>query len=178
MKNIERSTGTPIRVNGLPTGFLAGGGYSGCTDKLDRTVQAAAELLTREFGCKIQIRFNSDRESGGAFIEPPPAGELGICAGYLLVPPKGMSRGKWMGLPIGTWREVGRKRFYVASNVGVGMLRNPLMADKGYVKDETDHRYSYRFHRNIAGALVWILEHVDRATWTTLHTTGKEEING
>jgi hypothetical protein len=65
--NIERSAGLPIVVG---YGFygMAGGGYRGLTAALDQTVQRAAERLTAAYRMPVVIRFNSNRESGGAFL--------------------------------------------------------------------------------------------------------------
>lgn len=75
---IERSTGTPIPG----TMLTAGGGYSGITAELDAVVAQAADQLARAYGMDIEIRFNSDRESGGAWLKDA-AGRhnwVGICA--------------------------------------------------------------------------------------------------
>jgi hypothetical protein len=75
---IERSTGTPIPG----TMLSAGGGYSGVTAELDAVVSQAAEQLAQAYGMDVEIRFNSDRESGGAWLKDA-AGRhswVGICA--------------------------------------------------------------------------------------------------
>jgi hypothetical protein len=64
---IERSTGIPAEANGVLYGF-AGAGYQGCTQELDGTVAEAARLLADAYGMDVTIRFNSDRESGGAYL--------------------------------------------------------------------------------------------------------------
>lgn len=58
------------RCAGIPTGlgFLVGGGYYGKTKELDDVVQREAEILQELYGMDIQIRFNSNRESGGAWV--------------------------------------------------------------------------------------------------------------
>jgi hypothetical protein len=84
--SIVRSVGLPIEVAGLPTGYIAGGGYRGATDELDATVQAAAELLADAYRMPVTIRFNSDRRSGGAWLRTDEIdsfranAEIGICA--------------------------------------------------------------------------------------------------
>lgn len=61
---ITRSAG---RITGA--GYTAGSGYSGKTEELDNIVQKEAELLQKMFERDVVIRFNSDRESGTAFIK-------------------------------------------------------------------------------------------------------------
>lgn len=65
MPEITRSIGHA--VNG---GYIVGGGYVGLTQQLDEAVKRQAEWLREQFpDHDVQIRFNSDRKSGGAFIE-------------------------------------------------------------------------------------------------------------
>lgn len=68
---ITRSVGIPPRVAGLPWGGpLPGGGYEGKTKRLDRAVQRFAKWLHDRIPGPVQIRFNSDRQSGGAYVYP------------------------------------------------------------------------------------------------------------
>jgi hypothetical protein len=62
---ITRSTGMTTG-----TGYLAGSGYEGKTKELDDTVKTIAERLSVLFdGRDVVMRFNNNRESGGAFIK-------------------------------------------------------------------------------------------------------------
>lgn len=79
MPTIERSAGLPVTFGNLCYG-MAGGGYSGATDKLDATVARAAEVLRNTYGMDIEIRFNSDRESGGAWLKTPGTTDVKIGA--------------------------------------------------------------------------------------------------
>jgi hypothetical protein len=60
---IERSIGI------CEYGYIVGGGYEGKTKQLDDIVKKEAELLQKYFNRDVEIRFNSDRESGGAWIK-------------------------------------------------------------------------------------------------------------
>jgi len=69
------------RLTGLSPGVpwagpLPGGGYNGKTRRLDRAVARFAEWLQRHFDCDVQVRFNSHRLSGGAFIYPGAKGRI------------------------------------------------------------------------------------------------------
>lgn len=78
MSEIKRSTGTPL-ADGVS---VAGGGFRGLTPELDAVVAAAAVALAEAYGTDIEIRFNSDRESGGAWIKTAVGrySSVGICA--------------------------------------------------------------------------------------------------
>ena len=60
---IERFTGIST-----DTGYFVGNGYSGKIEELDNIVKKEAEILQGMYGLDIQIRFNFDRESGGAWV--------------------------------------------------------------------------------------------------------------
>ena len=74
MMTITRSVGISP---GVPwAGPLPGGGYQGKTKRLDRAVVRFAEWLRIHLSGPVQIRFNSDRLSGGAFVYPSANGRL------------------------------------------------------------------------------------------------------
>lgn len=76
MSKIERCAGINTGL-----GYVVGGGYSGKTDELDAVVQKEAEILQELYGRDVVIRFNSDRESGGAFIKDGAEdSSIGLCA--------------------------------------------------------------------------------------------------
>lgn len=78
---ISRSAGSAAFISGFYCGF-AGSGYQGITAGLDAAVVAAAEALAAAYGPPVGIRFNTDRESGGAFLRTPDGRDagIGICA--------------------------------------------------------------------------------------------------
>jgi len=59
------------RSAGISTGYcyLVGNGYEGATKELDDKVMEIAIQLKDLFDKNIEIRFNSDRESGGGFVK-------------------------------------------------------------------------------------------------------------
>lgn len=74
---ITRSAGTLVRIGGA-SGII-GGGYQGLTLELDHTVEEAASAMAERFGTDVEVRFNSDRRGGGAWLVTHP-GEKGISA--------------------------------------------------------------------------------------------------
>lgn len=79
---VTRSAGTPI----AGTAYVAGGGYRGISDDLDDMVAEAARRMAETFGMDVEIRFNSDRHSGGAWLKTPgkgyaASGHVGIGVG-------------------------------------------------------------------------------------------------
>ena len=68
--SIERSAGFPLGAGAVTYG-MAGGGWSGVTAELDAVVLQAAEALAAAYGKDIEVRFNSDRHSGGAWLRTP-----------------------------------------------------------------------------------------------------------
>lgn len=82
--SIERSPGFPLGAGAVTYG-MAGGGWSGVTAELDDVVLQAAEALAAAYGRDIEIRFNSDRHSGGAFLRTPDGrnDEVGIGASVI-----------------------------------------------------------------------------------------------
>jgi hypothetical protein len=55
----------------MVAGFNPGGGRSGLDPRLDAIVVEAAERLRARYGIDVEIRFNSNRLSGGAFLNLP-----------------------------------------------------------------------------------------------------------
>mgnify|MGYP001587103699 CR=1 FL=1 len=68
---ITRSVGIKPVINGQPimTPIWPGGGIYGKTKELDNAVEKIAQKLSETFDKEIEIRFNSHRESGGAFFK-------------------------------------------------------------------------------------------------------------
>lgn len=74
---VTRSPGTIVSIGG--TSGIVGGGYRGLTPELDQTVEGAGSALAEHFGTDVEVRFNSDRRSGGAWLVTHP-GEKGTSA--------------------------------------------------------------------------------------------------
>jgi len=91
---------------GVPwNGPLPGGGYQGKTECLDCAIQRFAKWLKKHFDRPVQIRFNSDRLSGGAYLRPATArGEIGLSA--QLVISESIKRKRDRAWKNGTWRSL------------------------------------------------------------------------
>lgn len=152
---------TITRSAGLYTGYGAyfcGNGYEGSTRELDDTVKRGAELLGTTFNRDIEIRFNSDQQSGGAWLKNSLKGfagncQVGINAGLRAIRPEGMSNEDYYK----TWRTL-PKELYIATYVAKPALKNPNLADSG----NENSRYCYMIHKSVTEALAWLAANVDR----------------
>lgn len=163
--SVTRSPGTPITVGGMATPYIAGGGYQGDTDDLDALVQEAADKLGAAYPeHDVQIRFNSDRRSGGAWLVTPPdeiegwgSTKIGVNAGHRhtrryavevlrspdwIVQDKDEHEG---------WDD--EEGLYVAIYVAASVLHDPNEANSG-----TDNRrYLSRRMDDVDAAIAWCL---------------------
>lgn len=82
---IERSAGTLVEVGGLPA--RVGGGFRGKRDDQDEAVCEFARRLADEFPHEVQIRYNTNRLGGGAWlVDGKRDAQVGL--GADLVPPQ------------------------------------------------------------------------------------------
>lgn len=153
------------RSVGLPTGYMglmAGGGYEGSTKELDDTVKLEAELLAQTFNRDIEIRFNSDRESGGAWLVNSLKGfsgncQVGLCAGLTAKTPEGMSRADFLIKSTIEFVRSQPKELYIATNVKPSALKDPSLSNSG----NPEHRYCWLEHKSVEDALTWLVANVD-----------------
>jgi len=153
MQAITRSGGTVVH------GFVVGGGYEGLTKELDATVAQEAEALSKAFGRDVEIRFNSDRNSGGAWLADSLQGftgncQVGLTAALVTDWPSDMSleeyRRREHELP---------KELRISTMVDQSALIDPDTASQG-----TDaRRYSWRYHETVNSALRWLVANVDKS---------------
>jgi len=155
---------TITRSTGLYTGYMGyfcGNGYEGLTKELDDTVKRQAELLTTTFNRDVEIRFNSDRESGGAWLKNSLTGFKGNCqVGFNAgIRPIGLNRTHDMPHEefMRLWREL-PKEIYYATYVSENGLKDPSLANSGC----EDSRYCYLIQPSIEQGLAWLVANVDR----------------
>jgi hypothetical protein len=146
--NITRSTG--ISVPG--TALRPGGGYQGLTKALDREVQWQAKWLAKTFGKPVEIRFNFDREDGGAWLSGPDFPEsvgVGLCVG--LISPMTLNHQMQKRLDRG-------KTHYYAINVRLAWLRPSAarLVERG-------SSYLYLYADTLKGARTRLLKVIDRS---------------
>ncbi len=127
---ITRSHGHAIA--GTP--YRAGGGYSGATDELDAAVQQAAQLLAEAFHSKVQIRFNSDRQSGGAWLDDGVQGFGGSCQ-------------------IGLTARLCKGEITIHSYAKHGSVRDGVLN-----RGNPDSRYAYYEHPTLELSLAWLIQ--------------------
>lgn len=138
---IERSPGIAVY------GYIVGGGYTGATDELDEEVLVAAKMLAKTYNRDIEIRFNSDRRSGGAWVKDGKPGfdgncQVGLCAGLKskdMVPPKARGQG-----------------IYTSTYIAQANLKDSSVANQG----NPDRRYAYHYHDCLLDGLRWLDDNV------------------
>ena len=143
--SITRSTGIEVAF----WGPRPGGGYSGITPELDAEVVKAATLLHERAGKDIEIRFNSDRMSGGAYLQGAEGvNSLGVSAGLYREEPSN-------DLPWDEWkrqRAVAPMITVVCVLAGKNRLLDPSLAERG----PTGMEYALIPVQSVDAALQWI----------------------
>lgn len=153
--------GEPIKrfpgyLVGVPyMGPLPGGGYRGITEELDATVMRAAELLHEWSGLEIQVRFNSDRRSGGAFLVLPDSKSVGAGADLRKVIPEGKDVHWLIDLDRAAYRAL-PDELIPDTYIDAAHLDDPALANQGH---SIDSPYSSRTHATIEEAVEFIKEH-------------------
>lgn len=150
---ITRSKGIDVPFPGP----RPGGGMTGATPQMDRMVARAAEALRDLFGRDVEIRFNSDRMSGGAFLKGEEDDrKLGVCV--RLEPkqgwPEGMSLREWKRI-----YDAAPKFPHVYVNVGQARLVDKSLATEG---QGLRHPYAYLRKRSVPAALRWVRDNTLR----------------
>lgn len=159
MPTIERSAGTPTGYLIAP---LCGNGYSGLTKRLDDTVIEAAKLLAAEFGRDVEIRFNSDRRSGGAWLKNSGKGFDGNCQ-------VGLNAGLYKiganDIPWESSREYREKiealpdKLVISTYIRASALNDPAMATEGPKGHEPS---CCKDHRSLPVAMAWLRKNIKR----------------
>ena len=155
MAKIERCYGISTGL-----GYLVGAGGSGKTKELDDLVQKAAVLLKEKLGVNITIRFNTDRQSGGAFVQDGEmSSKIGITAGLYNTAFRKMNTQEKMELTEKEWRQ------YLdnpdAISVSSCLIENFLSKKSQFVCLDTE----FRDFDSIEEAMHWILTGTNKEMW-------------
>ena len=164
MKTITRSIGLPTGYMGL----LCGSGYEGKTKELDDTVKREAELLANAFNRDIEIRFNSDRNSGGAWLVNSLKGfegncQVGLNAGLY---PKQDEMHALLNQAINKeidWQVADDKidklpkELLVSTYVSASCLKDPSLAKNG---TDNDPKCDTK-HKSVEDAIAWLKANID-----------------
>ncbi len=148
---IKRSFGLPVTVANIP--FVVGGGYEGKTKELDDTVKRNADLLNKIFKRDVEIRFNSDRNSGGAWVVNSLKGFYGNCQIGLnagIVHCEDHFYHTKYGYPVGS--------VYIRSYLDETVLKHPEIATEG---DSTHSKYHTELHKTLDDAKDYLMANID-----------------
>lgn len=163
MANIER-------CKGIDTGFgyLVGSGCYGKTRELDDIVQQAANLLKETFNTDIQIRFNSDQKSGGAFVaDDKTSSEIGITAGLA-------NRELYeMG-----WEKVVELFYDDLNRFQPDFIKISTCLSKDFLKAPSDFILidkEYKDFGTLDQAIKWLLEGTNKKMWEYIRRLKKQQ---
>ena len=127
---ITRHTGK-VCVPGLP--FMYGAGYEGATPE-------------------VEIRFNTDRRSGGAWLHSVgQAGGVGLGGGLGKQRPDGLTDQEWWGMDRAEYHAL-PDVLYIDTFIDAPYCVDPAIANHG----NPDHRYAYHEHKTLAAGLRWL----------------------
>lgn len=159
---ITRSPGTIVTIGNMPA--IVGGGYRGLTDELDAVVARAADLLRETFNQDVEIRFNSDRQSGGAWLVTPQRsdfwrnGEVGLGAGLYAIDRPDVD--EWLALSYAE-REAWPREIVIDTLLTAQVMRHPEQASPVYGADR-DSVEGRRFS-SVEAAIAYLSAEVDPA---------------
>lgn len=168
VSTVTRSPGIPITSGGVCYGF-AGAGYSGATAALDALVEHAASALVSAYKRHVTIRFNSDRESGGAFLVTHAVdgvganSEVGICASVVTERTRsrwGREAERWTREGDHEWAALMRERL-ATEPAGTLQVYAHLSREAcdAVALAQTGGRYYHRPAADVAAALAFVRAH-------------------
>lgn len=146
---IERSAGISTGL-----GYFVGNGYNGKTKELDDTVLEISKLLEEHFKKNVEIRFNSNRESGGAFLKDNEfSSKIGIGAG--------LESSKFHSLTKEEQRKLSGEDFEKLININDIILFHVVL-DEELMKDKSKCNL-YEYFNSLEQAFDWLSENMDNA---------------
>jgi len=155
METTTRSTGTAVY------GYIVGGGYQGQTEELDNIVQSMAEVLQSVYHKDIEIRFNSDGYSGGAWLKNSIPGfggncQVGLSAGLTAIKPDNMEQEDFFKLESWEWRKL-PQQLYIRTYLSNSVVKSKDILNSG----NSNSRYASHQHKTIADAVQFLKENVN-----------------
>lgn len=145
---ITRSTGI---TTGL--GYLVGNGYEGETKKLDDGVLKIADLLKKTFNKNIEIRYNSNRKSGGAFVKDTHfSDQIGLGAGLHSSKFNAMTTEEKIKLSDAEIENLPRDMILYHAVLADNLAINPNRKD------------IYKYFKTLKGAYNWLRKHMNETT--------------
>jgi hypothetical protein len=162
---------TITRSTGYDTGYMgvrAGAGYQGLTEELDAMVRQAADMLTEWTGRDIEIRFNTDRRSGSAWLVDKTTRSTLIGLGADLAPrrPDGWADGKWIDQFV-TGMQTLPDELSITTYVAESALIDKGLATEGVRWElhpgvtHVHDAYSYLRHETLEEAMTFLQENTD-----------------
>lgn len=143
------------RSEGISTGlgYFVGDGYEGLTKELDDAVAKVANLLKKTFSKHIEIRYNSNRRSGGAFIKDNTySDQIGLGAGLYNRALNSMTKKERMELS---------DRGYEDLPKDMMLLYHVVLADNLAINPKREDIYKY--FKTSGAAHNWLLSHMNDA---------------
>jgi len=142
-----------VCVPGLP--FMYGAGYEGATEELDRLVVRAAKMLTKAYGLDVEIRFNTNRRSGGAWLHSVgKAGGIGLGGGLGKQRPNGLTDQQWHEMPRPEYYGL-PDHLYIDTFIDAAYCADPAIVNEG----NPGFRYAYHEHKTLAAGLRWLKQY-------------------
>ena len=139
-----------VCVPGLP--FMYGAGYEGATEELDRLVVRAAKMLWKAYSLDVEIRFNTDRRSGGAWLKIGEDADLcGLCVGLRKQRPDGLTDQQWWAMPRPEYYAL-PDDLYIDTYIDARCCADPVIVNEG----NPGYRYATHEHKTLAAGLRWL----------------------
>lgn len=134
----------------VASGYIVGGGYEGITKELDNIILNEAELLQDSFNTDVEIRYNSHRKSGGAWIKDNNYScKIGLCAR--------LAKSKYLTM---TTEERINTPFSEIDKYPDDIIIIYTFISKEFLNDKQEGEY--KEHDTIKNGIEWILKSINK----------------